>query len=85
MVLSFLIALVRQLPMLFLKLFLLVSNLLNQGEDVYEGMVVGEHTSPNDLILNVVREKHLTSVRTAGKDENIALPPVVPRTLGVGA
>jgi GTP-binding protein len=51
------------------------------GEDVYEGMVVGEHTRPNDLILNVVREKHLTSVRTAGKDENIALPPIVPRTL----
>lgn len=51
------------------------------GEKVYEGMVVGEHTRPNDLNLNVVREKHLTSVRTAGKDENISLPPLSPRTL----
>jgi GTP-binding protein len=51
------------------------------GEEVYEGMVVGEHTRTNDLNLNVVREKHLTSVRTAGKDENIILPPIPQRTL----
>ncbi|MFZ4715164.1 MAG: translational GTPase TypA [Bacteriovoracaceae bacterium] len=51
------------------------------GEDVYEGMVVGESTRNNDLNLNVVREKHLTSVRTAGKDENIILPPIPERTL----
>tara|TARA_B100001971_G_scaffold84647_1_gene77939 strand:+ start:35191 stop:37002 length:1812 start_codon:yes stop_codon:yes gene_type:complete len=51
------------------------------GEEVYEGMVVGEHTRPNDLNVNVVREKHLSSVRTAGKDENIILPPIPPRTL----
>lgn len=50
-------------------------------EEVYEGMVVGEHTRPNDLNLNVCREKHLTSVRTAGKDENIILPPTPHRTL----
>jgi GTP-binding protein len=50
-------------------------------EEVYEGMVVGEHTRPNDLNLNVCREKHLSSVRTAGKDENIILPPIPPRTL----
>jgi GTP-binding protein len=51
------------------------------GEKVYEGMVVGESTRPNDMNINVVREKHLTSVRTAGKDENIILPPIQPRTL----
>lgn len=51
------------------------------GEKVYEGMVIGEHTRPNDLVINVCREKHLSSVRTAGKDENIILPPVRPRTL----
>jgi len=51
------------------------------GENVYEGMVIGEHTRPNDLNINCVREKHLTSVRTAGKDENIILPPVPQRTL----
>ncbi len=51
------------------------------GEDVYEGMVVGENTRSNDLNLNVCREKHLSSVRTAGKDENIILPPIPERSL----
>lgn len=51
------------------------------GEICYEGMVVGEHTRPNDINVNVVREKHLSSMRTAGKDENITLPPITPRTL----
>lgn len=51
------------------------------GEQAYEGQVVGEHVRPNDLVINVCREKHLSSVRTAGKDENIILPPITPRTL----
>jgi GTP-binding protein len=51
------------------------------GEQSYEGQVIGEHTRPNDLNVNCVREKHLTSVRTAGKDENIILPPIPNRTL----
>lgn len=51
------------------------------GEMTYEGMVIGEATRPNDLVLNCVREKHLTSVRTAGKDEQPILPPIVNRTL----
>ena len=50
-------------------------------EMTYEGQVVGEHTRPNDLNVNVCREKHLSSVRTAGKDENVILPPITPRTL----
>jgi GTP-binding protein len=54
---------------------------LKPGEQVYEGMVVGEHTKSNDLNINVCREKHLSSVRTAGKDENIILPPIPPRNL----
>ncbi len=51
------------------------------GEEVYEGMVIGENTRNNDLNVNVCREKHLSSVRTAGKDENITLPPIKERTL----
>jgi GTP-binding protein len=50
-------------------------------EKVYEGMVVGEATRPNDMNINVCRTKQLTAVRTAGKDENIILPPVPNRTL----
>jgi GTP-binding protein len=63
-------------------------NLLNNGtlfvepgEPVYEGMVVGSHNKINDLTINVVREKALNNVRTAGRDENIILPPIPPRTL----
>ncbi len=51
------------------------------GEQTYEGMIIGEHTRPNDNVVNCVREKHLSSVRTAGKDENVILPPIVNRTL----
>ncbi len=50
-------------------------------EAVYEGQVVGEHTRTNDSNINVIREKHLSAMRTAGKDENIILPPIPPRTL----
>jgi GTP-binding protein len=51
------------------------------GEMVYEGQVIGEHTKSNELNLNCVREKHLSGVRTAGKDTNVILPPVQPRTI----
>ena len=43
--------------------------------DVYEGMIVGEHKRENDLDVNIVREKKLTNIRAAGKDENIVLTP----------
>jgi len=51
------------------------------GEQCYEGMVIGEYSKVNDTNVNAVREKHLSSMRTAGKDVNIVLPPVQPRTL----
>jgi len=45
------------------------------GTKVYEGMIVGEHNRPNDLDVNVVREKKLTNIRAAGRDENVILTP----------
>lgn len=45
------------------------------GDDVYEGMIVGENSRENDLVVNVAKAKHLTNVRAAGKDENIILTP----------
>lgn len=45
------------------------------GDDVYEGMVVGENSRDNDLIVNVVKGKQLTNVRASGSDENIILIP----------
>ncbi len=45
------------------------------GDEVYEGMIVGENSRDNDLVVNVAKGKHLTNVRAAGKDENIILTP----------
>ena len=45
------------------------------GEEVYEGMIVGEHSRDNDLIVNATKAKQLTNVRAAGSDENILLTP----------
>ncbi len=46
---------------------------ITPGTDVYEGMIVGEHSRENDLVVNVCREKHVTNVRSATKDEGIRL------------
>ena len=45
------------------------------GDDVYEGMVVGENSRDNDLVVNVTKGKQLTNVRASGSDENIILTP----------
>lgn len=48
---------------------------VSPGEEVYEGMIVGENTRDNDLIVNVTKGKQLTNVRASGSDENIILIP----------
>jgi GTP-binding protein len=49
--------------------------LLGPGVEVYEGMVIGEHSRDNDLDVNVVREKKLTNMRASSADEAIRLVP----------
>ncbi len=49
--------------------------LLGPGIEVYEGMVIGEHSRDNDLDVNVVREKKLTNMRASSADEAIRLVP----------
>jgi GTP-binding protein len=48
---------------------------IEPGTEVYEGMVLGEHNRANDLDVNVTREKKLTNIRAAGRDENVILTP----------
>jgi GTP-binding protein len=43
------------------------------GTVIYEGMIVGEHTRENDLTVNVTKQKHMTNVRSATKDESVRL------------
>jgi GTP-binding protein len=51
------------------------------GTPVYEGMVIGEYSRDRDLDVNACREKKLTNMRAAGRDENIQLSP--PRLMGL--
>jgi len=51
------------------------------GDPVYEGMIVGEHNRGQDINVNPCKEKKLTNMRAAGKDDNILLTPVKPPSL----
>ena len=55
--------------------------MVSPGDKVYEGMVIGLHSRDNDLVVNPIREKHLTNIRAAGKDEAILLTPPIKLTL----
>ncbi len=54
---------------------------VSPGERIYEGMIVGIHSRDNDLIVNPIKTKKLTNIRSAGKDENIILVPPIRLTL----
>jgi GTP-binding protein len=51
------------------------------GDPVYEGMVIGEHNRPQDIDVNACKEKKLTNIRAAGKDDAVLLSPIKPLTL----
>jgi GTP-binding protein len=51
------------------------------GDRVYAGMIVGEHAHENDLDFNICKEKKLTNIRAAGRDENVIL--TTPREMGL--
>ena len=55
--------------------------IINPGEDVYAGPVVGEYTRAMDLNVNVCIKKKLTNVRASGSDEKAVLPPPMQFTL----
>jgi GTP-binding protein len=43
------------------------------GTEVYEGMIVGEHSRENDITVNICKEKHLTNMRASTKEETVKL------------
>jgi GTP-binding protein len=51
------------------------------GDSFYEGMIVGEHNRGEDIDVNPAKEKKLSNMRAAGKDENVILSPIKPITL----
>lgn len=48
---------------------------ISPGDDIYEGMIIGEHNRHNDLEVNALKAKQLTNVRAAGKDDAVRLTP----------
>ncbi|MGE0061583.1 MAG: translational GTPase TypA [Xanthobacteraceae bacterium] len=55
--------------------------MIEPGWRVYTGMIVGEHTRDNDLVVNVLKGKQLTNIRTTSKDEAVRLTPPIKMTL----
>jgi GTP-binding protein len=55
--------------------------MVEPGWKVYRGMIVGEHTRDNDLVVNVLKGKKLTNIRTTSKDEAVRLTPPIRMTL----
>lgn len=54
---------------------------VSHNDEVYEGMIIGIHTRPNDLVVNVLKGKQLTNVRASGTDEAISLTPPIKQSL----
>jgi GTP-binding protein len=54
---------------------------IEPGDPVYEGLIFGEHNRATDINANPCKEKKLTNMRAAGRDENVILSPVKPMTL----
>ena len=46
---------------------------IEPGDEVYEGMIVGEHNHDNDIAVNVVKGKNLTNTRASGSDHTVVL------------
>jgi GTP-binding protein len=55
--------------------------IVGPGEEVYEGMLVGEHSRENDLDVNITKEKKLTNMRASGSDDAVRLIP--PRVMNL--
>ena len=47
--------------------------MIDAGVDIYEGMIIGEHSRENDLEVNALKGKQLTNIRTTSKDEAVRL------------
>ena len=55
--------------------------MIDAGEEVYEGQIVGIHAKDNDLTVNALRSKQLTNFRAAGKDDALNLTPPIRMSL----
>jgi GTP-binding protein len=56
---------------------------VDPGEDVYEGMIIGQNARSEDMVVNVCRGKQITNIRTHSHDDQVRLPPKKEMTLEV--
>lgn len=54
---------------------------IKPSDEIYQGMIIGEHSRENDLDVNPCKAKKLTNVRASGTDDAVKLPPVKAMTL----
>ncbi len=47
------------------------------GEELYAGMIIGEHIRPDDLVINIAKAKQLTNMRASGSDTAVAIAPKI--------
>ncbi|KKP89101.1 MAG: GTP-binding protein TypA/BipA [Berkelbacteria bacterium GW2011_GWA2_35_9] len=57
---------------------------IEPGTEIYEGMVIGNVTKGNDLVVNAIKGKHLTNMRSSGNDDAIILTPPIKVTIERG-
>lgn len=50
---------------------------IDPGEEIYMGMVVGEHNRQNDIVVNLQTAKKLTNMRASGSDDNVRIAPKI--------
>ncbi len=50
---------------------------VDPGEEIYEGMIIGEQNKPGDLIVNIVEAKQLNNMRASGKDKDGSIAPKI--------
>ncbi len=48
---------------------------VDPGEEIYEGMVVGEHSRDSDIVVNITQGKKLTNMRASGSDDKTSIQP----------
>ncbi|AZI68090.1 translational GTPase TypA [Kaistella daneshvariae] len=50
---------------------------VDPGEEIYEGMIIGEQNKPGDLVVNIVEAKQLNNMRASGKDKDGSIAPKI--------
>ena len=54
---------------------------INPGEEIYEGMVIGEHSKEGDICINITKTKQLTNMRASGTDNKVRIIPAIKHSL----